>query len=363
MRNTLRKFSSVLTLITLLFSTGAFALPSLKDYKKKVGDLVYSLNSLENGKVLERLNWVDKVAAEAMPVKLGAEVAVNMLTALELLKVLVEDTTFKPEDKKDMVLDLVAALGRNLSTIDRHQGDDELNPEGEGDDNPNSKSTKLPLAIKLLKTTSLEFLSTFTDLLSFPKTFDNKRTYKFIDRMVREYISQDIVIYDQHLVAEVRSVDADNKALKAFLFNQVVPDKKKNSPTDLGTAEKALIVRKNRLGAHYIVLGTIGVSILSWTLSGADWFGFATDGYSLTTARISDFLFYTSAITVGLIRAASGSFGVIPPLERLIDIINNPKKSPEFSELKLPLMAQIFRIQKKVDEAKSQFCKAGLSKI
>lgn len=189
--------------------------------------------------------------------------------------------------------------------------------------------------------------------MQFPKTDEGTRTWKVKERMLREYITQDAVIKFQKLMHEMgqNSKDPDYKAMR-FLLQ--VPDDKKEDSYDFGLAEKALLVRENRLSAYRTVLGTIGFGAMLWTLFPVDWPGMFV-GYDLVTPRIADFITYSSFTLLALIRRATGAFGTIPGIKRLIEIMNKPEAPHEFSTLKLPLFAKIMRIETKVNRARQAF--------
>jgi hypothetical protein len=358
------KMPAILLALALLVSQNLFAQTEAESFRKQVGDVVYSLENVRNGLVPDDIDRMDIVAKDALSVELAAEVTERMLTGMELLKLIYRDPNLSQEEKIEYHEALGVKLADLLMIIVRQHGDDQLNPE----------SDKRNPVVKFGAKTSLEMIRTFSDLLTFPRVAkmddvpgaDGHRVAKMRDRMLREYISQQAIIAFQDVMKDVAggdpTVPATVKAYKGMRFALMVPDDKKQDPFDLGTAEKALRVRQNRIAAHTTVLAGIGVGYLTYFfVLPFDFFGMGMGfSYDLATARISDFLALTSAITVGLIRQATGSFKAIAPLKTLIQIIKDPANTA-LSQLKVPLMARLLRVQTKVERARETLRNRGAS--
>ncbi len=340
---TFKIYSILFTLVFSFAEFNAIAAPKSANLEKDTATIVYSLKNVQNGLVPKDIQELDRQAGGYLSVQLAAEIAERISAAVDLIHE-IKKSDLPAKEKANMIDSIGSELGALFMTSVRQHGDDELDP----------KLNKDPIFVQYGKKAALELSNTLTDLGHFPETIDgNSRVWKIKERMYREYISQTAVIKFQKMMQEFgqNPNDPDFKALKFLL---AVPDDKKEHENDLGNAEKALLVRKNRLSAHYTVLGTIGFGAFMWTLFPVDWTGMMV-GYDMVTPRISDFITYSSFTLLALIRQATGAFGTIPGLTRLLEIIKDPSKAHEFSTLKLPLFAKIMRIEKKVNSERRKF--------
>ncbi|OQW50250.1 MAG: hypothetical protein A4S09_00200 [Proteobacteria bacterium SG_bin7] len=340
---TFKLYSVLFALVFSFTELRVLAATRSEQLRKDSATLIYSLKNVQNGLVPKDIQELDKQAGGYLSVQLAAEIAERISASIDLIHE-IKRSDLSSKEKADMIDSVGSELGALFMTSVRHHGDDELDP----------KLNKDPIFVQYGKKATLELINTVKDLFHFPATIDgNSHIWKIKERMYREYISQTAVIKFQKLMSELgqNPNDPDFKALKFLL---AVPDSKKEHENDLGNVEKALLVRQNRLSAHYTVLGTIGFGAFMWTLFPVDWAGIMV-GYDMVTPRISDFITYSTFTLLALIRQATGAFGTIPGLKRLIEIIKDPSKTDVFSTLKLPLFAKIMRIEKKVEAERKKF--------
>lgn len=330
--------------LALLFATqNLFAdAQTLSKYEKKVGEVVFSLENIKNGSVLDSFDQGNLMAAEAMSVMVAAEISERILAASELIVLIDRDKNLSEKQKVDLVRKIGVRLADLYMIVIRHHGDDELD----------SLEDKSGVLTKYTKKTLKEMKNTFTQLLGFPKTAEGKRIPIVWDRMIREYVSQSANIDMQKMMLALaeNSESVINDRMR-MVFD--VPPEEKERPTEMGTAEKALYVRQDRLTAHYTVLATIGLSTLTYLtiFPGVDYVG-AMVGYYDVTPVYSDAIAAGVATFIGLVRSASGSFKAIPGIKRLLEIIRKPEIPHEASKMNLPLLAKALRVQKKMEEAR-----------
>lgn len=355
------KLTSILFALVLFVSQNLWAQTEAQSFRKQVGEVVYSLENLKH--IAADIDKMDYIAADALSVELAAEVTERMLTALELMKLIYRDPYMSQEEKIKYHEDLGVKLADLLMIIIRQHGDDQLDPEMD------KRHPVLQYGAKA----AVEVGRTFTDLLTFPRVAkddsvpgaDGHRVAKMRDRMIREYISQQAIIGFQDLMKDYAGINLTDpqtvKAYKGMRFALMVPeDKKEANPkewgpkeNDLGTAEKALRVRQNRVSAHISALATIAVGYVGIALlMPVDFVGMSLGfNYDPATARISDFLAFSGAVSIALIRQATGSFKAIAPLKTLMQIIKDPN-SAELSKVKVPLMARMMRVKSKIERAR-----------
>lgn len=327
--------------------------------------VIYSIENVTSGLVIEDLKQLNRVAGGALTIKLAAEISVRFQTAMELLTHIIKSKDI-PEEKKQALVDpLAEAIGDLFMFTIRHHRDDPLK----------MNYAKAPDVWDLLKRTGIEFLNIPSDVFGVsPKikrnadgsvsqqwngaNADDKRVMWFWDRIVRNYISREAIQSFQKAAMEIGDMP-DSKEDGAF--RALIYVKKKENGNDLADVERALAIRKSRVVPHLAAFGSlVGAGVL-WTFGGFDFIGMFSGDYSAGNVRVVDTIVFGVLSAVALAKTATASFGSIPPMKRLIEMAMEPGKKHEFSKMSLPLTARIAGLKKKMDAARGQVaCKLSV---
>jgi hypothetical protein len=345
--------------------------------------VIYSLENVSNGTVIQDIQALDPAAGGALSYRLAAEVAVRNAAAVQLVKAIVMNQSMTQDEKKAMLRPLAVAVGTLYSTSMRHHYDDELNAHIKGE-NP---------IVKFFRLSAKEFFYTMRDIFTrTPKAnivseavvddkgtkeksddvvlkkgqlspewnganVDGERIWRMREKMIREVLGQDMTIEWQKAFKEIGDIK-NEKADDAMRFMFYVDG------AEQGNAEIAHDLRAARKGAHGSVYAAMaGLGFLYAVIPG-DWFGlfFQARDYSTGSAEISVILSYSALAAFAILKKAGSAFTTLPIIKNLIEILKNPgSQTTTISEMKLPLLSKVLKIRQKIEKAKGGVaCKLSL---
>lgn len=343
---------------------------AVKEAAEQVKVVVYSLENVTNGTVVEDLKKMVVKSGGALTMDAAAEIAQRFTTGLQLLVHIIKSKDIPEEKKADFVDPLGEAIGDLFMVTMRHHGDDPLAMD----------YAKRIGVLGFLKRTMFEFGRIPSDLWLSPKKIkdpqvthaedgtlqyewnganvDGKRVFKFWDRMLRNHIGREMILDFQKAAMEIGDM-ADTKEDGAF--RALIYVKKKQDGNDLADAERAYALRMGRLLPHVAVLGSVVGAAVVWAFSGYDFIGASSGDPSNGNVRVVDAMAFGFIGAIGFVKSLTMSWGTIPPLKRLIEMAKEPAHKHKFSRIYWPLSEKINLLRKKMQESRGQVaCKLSV---